>query len=112
MTSVPHTQITWMLFLHLKEVLLKILHSVELQHAENATLFESNLSYLRTLADVFNTMPSNKIMFSEVACLLQPILTIPIMTVTAEQTYSSPISNCLHLKSAIFILHDINYNIN
>ena len=65
--------------------LIQAYNSNQAEHALKLT----QVTTLRTLAEVFNTMPSSKIMFSEVACLLQLVLTIPITTATAECTFSA-----------------------
>ena len=43
---------------------------------------------LRTFSDILNARPSTKVMFDEVAHLLQIVLTIPVTTATAERTFS------------------------
>ena len=45
---------------------------------------------LRTLCEIMNGMPSNKVMFSEVFTILRLVLTIPVTTATAERTFSTP----------------------
>ena len=47
---------------------------------------------LRMFSDILNAMPSTKVMFDEVARLLQIVLTIPITTATAERTFSASTS--------------------
>ena len=43
---------------------------------------------LRTFSDILNAMRSTKVMFDEVARLLQSFLTILVTTTTAERTFS------------------------
>ena len=49
----------------------------------------TQVTTLRTLADVLYTMPSTKIMFNNVVHLLQLVLIIPVTTATAERMFSA-----------------------
>ena len=48
-----------------------------------------NVTTLRTLCDIINGMPSSKAMFTEVLTLLWLVLTIRVITATAERTFST-----------------------
>ncbi len=55
---------------------------------ENPAQTIKSVTSLRTLCDVMNAIGSSKIMFSEVRQLLHILLIIPVMSATAEHTFS------------------------
>ena len=65
---------------------------------------------LRMFSDILNAMPSTKVMFDEVARLLQIVLTIPITTATVERTFSASTSKNQYVTTYLLLIAE-DYNL-
>ena len=70
-------------------------------HNENADLKIVQVTTLRTICDIFNAVPSNTSLFGDVFRLLRILLTIPLTTATAEQTFCTLWRPTTYLRSAM-----------